>query len=510
MLEKTRSVSTTDRVFAYNTGMRCWPRSPLSILIEYLLALLLVGLTTGALHLFGSVLDAQIATVGYLLPVVASTLLWGLGPGIVAALAAFFAFNYFFIEPRFTLQVEQPQDLLVLVAFLAIAVLLSQLLGRTRAALNAAQQREHEALRLYDFSTALAAQHTDEAIAHTVAQPALETFQADRVEVLMEASGDQAASSVGLPPDRSAAPERSPAAIAPLLTARGRQGEIRVWLTRAALTPAEDRLLKTFATQGALALERSRLARSETRARVAEESDRLKTALLSSVSHELRTPLSAIKAAVTSLRSGTIDCPSLARDELLATIEEEADQLNTLVGNLLDMSRIEAGVLKPQRAWNDLEEIIGAALARLKQAARSHRVEIAVPDDLPLIPVDFVQLQQVFINLISNGLKYSPEGTIVRVEAQPLDRDTISARVINHGPPVPEEHLDRIFDKFYRVTAADRVTGTGLGLSICKGIVEAHGGRLWAENLPDGLAFNFTLPLHVKDMPPLKSVKSDE
>jgi two-component system sensor histidine kinase KdpD len=333
---------------------------------------------------------------------------------------------------------------------------------------------------------------------------------ADRVEVVVEASGDQASASVYLPPDRTPAPDRSPTTIAPLLTARGLQGEIRVWLDRAALTPAEDRLLKTFATQGALALERSRLARSAARAQVAEESDRLKTALLSSVSHELRTPLAAIKAAVTSLRSGAIDRHSIARDELLATIEEETDQLNTLVGNLLDMSRIEAGALKPQRAWNDLEEIVGAAMARLKQAARHHRLEIALPDDLPLIPVDFVQIQQVFINLIGNGLKYSPEGTLVRVDAQRRDQDVVAVRVINHGPSVPEEHLDRIFDKFYRVTAADRVMGTGLGLSICKGIVEAHGGSIWAENLPDGLAFNFTLPLRVKDMPPLKSVKSDE
>ncbi len=486
--------------------MRRLPRSPLFVLVEYVLALLLVGLTTGLLHLFGSVLDTQIATVGYLVPVVISTLAWGLGPGIVAAMAAFFAFNYFFIEPRFTLSVQRPQDWLVLAAFLAIAVLVSQLLGRTRSALSAAQQREHEAMRLYEFSTALARQHTDQSIARTVAQYALDTFQADQVEVLVEASGDQALSSVCLPPDRSAASDRPPTSVAPLLTAGGLQGEIRLWLDRAALLPAEDRLLRTFATQSALALERARLARSETRARVAEESDRLKTALLSSVSHELRTPLAAIKAAVTSLRSGAVERQSIARDELLATIEEETDQLNTLVGNLLDMSRIEAGVLKPQRSWNDLEEIVGAALARLKQAARHHRLEIAVPEDLPLIPVDFVQIQQVFINLIGNSLKYSPEGSVIHVEAAPRDPEVVVVRVINHGPPIPEQHLDRIFDKFYRVTAADRVTGTGLGLSICKGIVEAHGGRLWAENLADGLAFSFTLPLRAKDLPPLKTV----
>ncbi len=382
-------------------------------------------------------------------------------------------------------------------------------MGRTRTALSAAQQREHEALRLYEFSTALAGQQTDQSIARTIAQYTAEAFQADRVEVLVEGSGDKPASSVTLPADRSTAPDRPPTLIAPLLTARGLQGEIRVWLDRAALTPAEDRWLKTLANQGALAVERSRLTRLERRAQVAEESDQLKTALLSSVSHELRTPLAAIKAAVTSLRSNPVDRDLAVHDELLETIEEETDQLNVLVGNLLDMSRIEAGVLKPQRAWNDLEDIISAAQARLKQAARQHRVEIAVPDDLPLVPVDFVQIQQVFINLIGNGLKYAPAGTTIRVEAKRRDRDTVVARVINHGPPVPEEQLDRIFDKFYRATAADRVTGTGLGLSICKGIVEAHGGRIWAQNLPDGLMFNFTLPLRVKDMPPLKKIERE-
>ncbi len=489
--------------------MRRLPRSPLFVLVEYVLALLLVGLTTGVLHLLGDILDTQIATVGYLVPVVINTLVWGLGPGIAAAIAAFFAFNYFFIEPRYTLSVTRSQDLLVLAAFLAVAAVLNQLLGRTRSALDAAQAREHEAMRLYEFSTALARQRTDQSIARTVAQYALEIFQADQVEVLVEAAGDQAPSSVRLPPEGSAAPAGLPSSVAPLLTAGGLQGEIRLWLAGTTLTPAKDRLLRTFATQSALALERSRLAQSETRAHVAEESDRLKTALLSSVSHELRTPLAAIKAAVTSLRSGAIDRQSIAREELLATIDEETDQLNTLVGNLLDMSRIEAGVLKPQRSWNDLEEIISAALARLKQAARQHHLEIAVPEDLPLIPVDFVQIQQVFINLISNSLKYSPEGSTIRVTAARRDPDVV-VRVINQGPPVPEEHLARIFDKFYRVTAADRVTGTGLGLSICKGIVEAHGGRIWAENLPDGLAFSFTLPLRAKDMPPLKKVLHDE
>jgi two-component system, OmpR family, sensor histidine kinase KdpD len=246
--------------------MRRLPRSPLFLSAEYLLAILLVGLITGVLHLIRDVLNVEVATVLYLLPVVISTLLWGLGPGVVAALTAFFAFNYFFIEPRFTLLVQRPQDLLVLAVFLATAVLLSQLLGRTRTALSAAQQREHEALRLYEFSTALAGQQTDQSIARTIAQYTVEAFQADRVEVLVEGSGDKSASSVTLPADRSPAADRSPTLIAPLLTVRGLQGEIRLWLDQSALTAAEDRWLRTLANQGSLAVERSRLTRLERRA----------------------------------------------------------------------------------------------------------------------------------------------------------------------------------------------------------------------------------------------------
>jgi two-component system sensor histidine kinase KdpD len=264
----------------------------------------------------------------------------------------------------------------------------------------------------------------------------------------------------------------------------------------------EERLLHTFASQGAMALERVWLAQTETRAKVLEESDHLKSALLSSVSHELRTPLATIKAAVTSLRGGGMAWQSSAREDLLAVVDDETDHLNRLVGNLLDMSRIESGALKPQRQWNLISEIVSGVLARLKPTIENHKLEIDLPDDLPFVPVDYVQMEQVFDNLVSNSLKYAPVNTTIHISAHKQDDALMKIQVRNQGPPVPEEHLDRIFDKFYRVTAADRVTGTGLGLSICKGIIEAHGGRIWAENLPDGFSFNFTLPLTLDGAPP--------
>jgi two-component system sensor histidine kinase KdpD len=282
--------------------------------------------------------------------------------------------------------------------------------------------------------------------------------------------------------------------VVPIEAARGPLGQIRLWRTEPAISSREKRLFQTFASQGALALERAWLAQADARAQILEESDQLKSAILSSVSHELRTPLSTIKAAASSLRGGEVSWDSPARTELIAAIDDEADHLNLLVGNLLDMSRIESGALKPKREWNILSEIIGSVLSRMKHLAVDHKLEIDVPETLPLIPVDYVQMEQVFTNLVSNSLKYAPANTTVWIRAE-VEEDMIRVQVSNQGPPVPPEHLERIFDKFYRITAADRVTGTGLGLSICKGIIEAHGGRIWAENLPGGFAFNFTVPL---------------
>src|SRR6185503_16232544 len=223
--------------------------------------------------------------------------------------------------------------------------------------------------------------------------------------------------------------------------ARGILGEIQLWRTAPAISSGEKRLFQTFASQGALALERAWLAQAESRARVLEESDQLKSAILSSVSHELRTPLSTIKAAASSLRGKEVSWDSPARVELVAAIDDEADHLNMLVGNLLDMSRIESGALKPRREWNILPEIIGSVLARMKNLAGEHKVEIDIPESLPLIPVDYVQIEQVFTNLISNSLKYAPVNTIVRIHAD-VQGETVHVQVSNQGPPVPPQDLE--------------------------------------------------------------------
>jgi two-component system, OmpR family, sensor histidine kinase KdpD len=456
----------------------------------YLLAVLLIAGVTALFYVLRDVLlDTTLIALLYLIPLGVITAYWGLGPGITSALFAFLTFNYFFIPPYYTLTVHQPADVVILVVFLIDAVVISQLVGRAQAGLAAATAREREATQLFELSTALAGLTNDAAIVQILARQVHAVAEGEYVEINVRGTH---VLNFRIPEHNRPAPP--PELTVPIETTRGSLGEIRLWRAEPAIYPAEKRLFQTFASQGALALERAWLTQAESRAQVLEESDQLKSAILSSVSHELRTPLSTIKAAASSLRGGEVSWDSPASAELIAAIDDEADHLNILVGNLLDMSRIESGALKPKRDWNLLSEIIEGVIARMRHLAVDHQLKIDVPENLPFVPVDYVQMEQVFTNLISNSLKYAPANTTVFIRAR-VEGESVHVQVRNQGPQVPPEHLERIFDKFYRVTAADRVTGTGLGLSICKGIVEAHGGRIWAENVPDGLAFNFTLPL---------------
>lgn len=469
------------------------------ILARSLLALAATLLITLVLYPFRKDLSTSTVALAYLLPVLISTTLWGLGPGIVSAFVAFLAYNYYFLKPYYTLRVHASQDLLALGIFLVVAVLISQLVGRAKAGEEAATQREHETIRLYDLNISLAGLNDLSAIAQTLASQTREAFQANAVDLYIEEKQGLKSFEVHIPAGR-VQPAQPPIAVAPLQTAWGLLGEMRLWRSRT-LGSSEQRLLQTFANQGTLALERCVLAQAETRARVLEESDRMKSALLSSVSHDLRTPLATIKASITSLLSGEVAWDTQARSDLLAAVDEETDHLNYLVGNLLAMSRIEAGALKPNRQWNLLSEIVNGVTARLHRSLENHHLQVDVPEDLPLLPVDYVQMEQVFTNLITNSVKYAPQETTIFISAHKLEEDqAIQVQVANEGPPVAQDHLERIFDKFYRVTQAESITGTGLGLSICKGIVQAHGGRIWAENLPGRLAFNFTLPLSWKGM----------
>jgi len=465
------------------------PRQALS----YLYPVAIIAAATGLLYLFRDTLNPSIVALLYLLPVLFSTTRWGLGPGILAGVLTFLCYNFFFLEPYYTLQVHNSQDIIALIIFFILAVVVNQLVGRAKTSLEAALAREQESTRLYELSVGLSGINQFSDIAEIIAEKTHQTFTATVVKVVVEKIYGEESCSIIVGETR-AVEQLEPAAVVRLETARGVLGEIRLWREQPILLPNEMRLLQTFAAQGALALERAALAHAETHAQVSEESDRLKSALLSSVSHEFRTPLVTIKAATTSLLSEQVAWDSAARQDLLTAVDEEADHLNHLVGNLLNMSRIESGGLKPDRRWNVLAEIVDVVVKRMYRPLASYRLRVDIPEDLPLVPVDYMQIEQVFANLISNSTKYAPAESEISIRVRVLDAEWILVQLTNQSPFMAPEHLDRIFDKFYRVTNADKVTGTGLGLSISKGIIEAHGGRIWAENQPEGFTFNFTLP----------------
>jgi two-component system sensor histidine kinase KdpD len=240
------------------------------------------------------------------------------------------------------------------------------------------------------------------------------------------------------------------------------------------------------------------LRRSEQRTVEAlQETDRLKSALLASVSHELRTPLTSIKVMVSGLEENPTARNLNMRKEFIEAIHKEIDYLNCLVGNLLDMSRIEAGVLVPQRDWHLLEDLVDMAIRRLGKFLARRSIDIQLPEDLPAIYVDGVEIQQVLVNLFDNAVKYSDHASTIRLLASILPAGHIEVRVSNTGPGIAPEDLHRIFERFYRVRRESEqpIVGSGLGLAICKGIIESHGGQIWAESVVgQGTTMIFTLP----------------
>jgi two-component system sensor histidine kinase KdpD len=253
--------------------------------------------------------------------------------------------------------------------------------------------------------------------------------------------------------------------------------------------------LGAYVTKVASSIERALFAEEASQAEVLRVTDKLQTALLNSISHDLRTPLASITGVLSSLRmeDGMLD--SEIRHELVETAFGEAERLNRLVGNLLDMTRLESGALRLSPQPCDVQDVIGSALNALGTRLEAHPITVDIAPNLPLVPVDYVLTNQVLINLLDNAAKYSPENGLINIRAW-QNSESLQIDVEDQGPGIPDEDLKRIFEKFYRVKRFENVVGTGLGLSICKGIVEVHGGKIWAENLPAGGArIAFTIPL---------------
>jgi two-component system sensor histidine kinase KdpD len=259
--------------------------------------------------------------------------------------------------------------------------------------------------------------------------------------------------------------------------------------------PEQQRLLETFLNQAALAIERVRLADQARNAQVRVETESLRNSLLSAISHDLRTPLSAIVGASSSLVEDAGRLAPGARRELTQTIYDEAQRMATLANNILDMARLDTGAIALKREWYPIEEVVGSVLTRLHPRLEGRPVEVRLEPGLPLVKLDEVMIEQVLVNLFENALKYTPPGSPLEIGAQGTE-GSVTVYLADRGPGIPPGVEERLFEKFYRATPESAQSGVGLGLAICRAVVEAHNGRIWAENRPGGGAvFRFTLPL---------------
>ena len=461
----------------------------------------------------------------YLLGVVVVALSFGRGPSILASLLGVAAFDFFFVPPRFTFAVGDTRYLLTFLVMLLIGLVISTLTARVQFQAESVRRREGRTAALYAVSRELAATHSREQIARIAMRHVTAASEA-RVAVLLPdadrrlvpAEAD-AAGFVPSPHDEAVArwvlehgqtAGRGTATLPgaegiylPLSTSRGTVGVLGVLPqdTQRTMDLEQLHLLEALSGLIALALERADLAAEAERILLDIETERLRSSLLSAVSHDLRTPLSVITGASSTLLDTGQSLDPKVRRELVASILDEAQRLNRLVANLLDMTRLQAGALEVRKQWQPVEEVIGATLARMARQLETHPLTTHIAADLPFVPLDDLLIQEVLINLLENAVRHTPPGTPIDVTAS-LDGQSVAVEVADRGPGLPPGDPERLFEKFYRAHEAMERPGAGLGLAICRGIVELHGGRIHAANRSGGGAvFRFSLPLGASPPP---------
>ncbi|MGR7994853.1 DUF4118 domain-containing protein [Xanthobacter sp. ZOL 2024] len=491
----------------------------------YVVGTLYVAGALAASVVLDRVLDVRNLALVFLMGVLGTAVTAGLWPALYACLASALAFNYFFLEPRYTLTIQDPESVLALAFFLVVAVIASNLMARVQRQAETARQRARVTEDLYLFSRKLAGAGTlDDVLWASAHQLAL--MLKVRVVILMpEAEG--LAVKAGYPPDDSLVEADLAAArwawahdhaagrgadtlpgarrlYLPLKSSRTILGVIGLDNDRQGplLTPEQQRLFDALADQAALAIERIQLVADIDQAKRAAETDRLRSALLTSLSHDLKTPLAAILGAAGTLRDYAASMSEPDRADLLATVIDEAERLNRFIANLLDMTRLETGAMQPNASFQFAGDMVGAALRRAEKILAGHRVEVDIASDLPMVKADAVLFEQVVFNLLDNAAKYAPAGSLVRITGRREGAD-LAIRVMDEGPGIPEADLERVFDSFYRVRKTDHVrAGTGLGLSICRGFVEAMGGTITVANRRERSGALFTLRLPLAAEPP--------
>jgi two-component system sensor histidine kinase KdpD len=479
-----------------------------------------VALVVGATllcRLFSPFFSPTNVVMIYLLAVVLAALRLGRAPAVLAAFLGVLAFDWFFVPPHYTFAVADTEYLLTFLALFTVGLVISTLGARSRERAEALRRRELQTNSLYYLSRDLAVAADTYAIFQAVQRNLGESLEAtplffqpidEQLEFVDSGEGPQPDSKekavAGWAFRNHQIAGRGTTTLGsakylylPLKTANDIVGVLGIGLIREGdYTSRPQRLLlEAFASQTAMALERVQLAQQAEQAKILATRENLERALLNSISHDLRSPLATITGILTSLKEGAGSLDDQTYSELLITACGEADRLNRFVGNLLEMTRLEAGVVKLRGEFCDVQDLIGCALAQSEPKLSGREVRLHLADDLPLVWMDMGLMTQVMVNLLENSGKFAPAGTEIEVEGQ-VERDVLLLAVSDRGPGVPASELKRIFDKFYQMPVPEGRGGTGLGLSICKGFIKAHGGSIVAENREGGgLRIIIRLPL---------------
>ncbi|MCU0484619.1 MAG: DUF4118 domain-containing protein [Anaerolineales bacterium] len=462
----------------------------------------------------------------YLAAVVVAAVYFGRGPAVLASLLSVLTFDFFLVEPRLSFTVADSQYLLTFFGLLLVGLVISNSAARLSDQVKALRTREAHLDALNSLSRDLTRALSRDEMLKSVVTHVERGLNRPVVILLPGKEGLQpVAASPGLDLEKAdlkaaiQAYERvenskhNPAADSEaswfyllLETTMGRVGVIGVGSTSEilGLSPDDHRLLEGFASLAALAIERARLSEQASQAKILENTERLQAALLNSISHELRTPLVSITGALSTLADvqddeGMSAMGQSAWREMVETAYEESQRLNLLVGNLLDMTRLEAGAFQLTLEPCDIQDLVGIVLSRFTQRRSGHKVQVSLPDELPLIKIDVALMVQALLNLLDNAAKYSPENAPIDLQGIASHGEAVLT-VLDRGIGIPSAELPNIFDKFFRSSRSRGIGGIGLGLSITKGIVEAHNGRIWAENRPGGgSAISLALPVEPEE-----------
>lgn len=457
--------------------------------------------------------NATTVALSFLLVVLAVASMYGLGPAIVGSVFGMLCFNFFFLPPIGKLTIQDPQNWVALIAFLITAVTASQLSSAARSRAYDAEKRRAEVWKLYQLSRAVIATPDSETAVSSIARQVVEVFDLaycavylpagnnwDRVAIAGDDSTSIAQAEIE---DAFRSGEVIRAAAKPGLTCAPLKVGVKSIGVLASSSPDVERgTVEAIAGLVALALERARFLKEVSHTEALRQSDELKSALLASVSHDLRTPLTSIRAAVESLLDESIAWDGAALREFHLIISEEVSRLTRLVQNLLEMARIEAGELKLSKRWESVSEIINNVLLRCATSLRNHRVRVEPEESQLMIRADSRLIAEALVNLVENATKYSPAGTEVRLSGAVKDGH-LTVSVKDQGMGIAPDEMHFVFDKFYRGQhlTGSQTNGTGMGLAITKGIVEAHGGRIWADSqFGHGATFSFAIPVESKQV----------